>query len=174
MLHVRVGGSFIYPPKRPYGPVQRVVLIAGGVGVNPLVSMLGEIRDRGEDVEVKILYGSKMPRGGLQEVPFLQRMAKMLQGDSIQGSMDLFLTGSATLLPSRCDLPKWFQSGLIELHEGRMTSELVKATIGSGATVGTIVYICGPASMTDELADVVSRADDGVIEADRVMTEKWW
>ncbi|KAM7198073.1 hypothetical protein V8F20_006318 [Naviculisporaceae sp. PSN 640] len=45
-LKVRVGGSFVFPPFPPNEkkkPLNKVIFIAGGVGVNPLMSMLSYI-----------------------------------------------------------------------------------------------------------------------------------
>lgn len=150
------------------------MLVAGGVGVNPLVSMMGEIADRGEDVEVKVMYGSKLSTGTLQEVLFLERMVQMFRDGKVKGSLDLFLTDTAGSSVSVEQVPEWAEGADVRLHEGRMTTQQVKSAISSDNNDETIVYICGPPSMTDELAEAVSREEDGVIEARRVMTEKWW
>lgn len=162
----------MYPPGADFEDVKRVVLVGGGVGVNPLVSMMGEMADRRDDLEVDVLYGSKLPGGTLQEVLFLDRIAQMFRGGRLRGSVNVFLTetGDSTL----GEIPEWLQSPSIALRKGRMSVQQVKNAIGKGDSNETIVYICGPPAMTDGLAAAVSQQDDGVIEARRVMTEKWW
>ena len=70
-LQVRVGGSFVFPP--PTAPASfvkdrsaRVVFVAGGVGINPLISMasyLGEVKRASDDADE--------PGGAGPEVVFL-------------------------------------------------------------------------------------------------------
>ena len=70
-VHVRVGGSFVWPPPSvpgPAGRLRKIVFVAGGVGVNPLVSMLGTLAGdrRGGGCaaapwEVHFLYSLKDP-----------------------------------------------------------------------------------------------------------------
>lgn len=145
--------------------------MAGGVGVNPLVSMMGEMADRGEDVEVRVLYGSKLSGGTLREVLFLERMVAMFRDGKIRGSIDVFLSDTADEM---LQAPDWMQGTSVKLHEGRMSVQQVKGAITEGNREETLVYICGPQTMTDELAAALSSVTDGVIGEDRVMTEKWW
>ena len=47
-VDVRVGGQFTFPPvnfRRLSGKIQSIVIICGGIGVNPMISILGAIRD---------------------------------------------------------------------------------------------------------------------------------
>lgn len=173
-LQVRVGGSFIYPPREAHlRTAKRVVLVAGGVGINPLVSMMGEMADTAAYVEVKVLYGSKVSGGTLRDVLFLERMAQMFRDGGLQGSVDVFLSG-ATESAVQSEAASWLQDVPIRLQTGRMTAQQVKDTISAGSRKDTLMYICGPPTMTDELAAAVGDQGNGVIAAERVMTEKWW
>lgn len=61
-LSVRIGGSFVLPPSEGCGRAKRIILVAGGVGINPLVSMLGYLAEQTlTDMEVSVLYTSKLP-----------------------------------------------------------------------------------------------------------------
>jgi NAD(P)H-flavin reductase len=55
-----------------------------------------------------------------------------------------------------------------------MTVEQVKTAINAGNSNDTLAYICGPPTMTDEIAAAIGQEGSGVIAAERVMTEKWW
>ncbi|CRG92317.1 hypothetical protein PISL3812_09374 [Talaromyces islandicus] len=45
-VNVRVGGSFVWPPATiPEAQIQKVVFVAGGVGINPLISILSHITE---------------------------------------------------------------------------------------------------------------------------------
>src|SRR5690606_7871577 len=68
-LKVRVGGSFVFPPVgvADVASLRRVVFVAGGVGVNPLMSMLSYIGENAEvfaGLDVRMVYGTKVPAGG--------------------------------------------------------------------------------------------------------------
>lgn len=126
-LRVRVGGSFIFPP--PGAPSSftadrsaRVVFVAGGVGINPLISMashLGELNAMSEakegasGPEVLFLYSVQAdqetaPKGNSADgddddnedgknesdrIPFLQRLALLFSREAIRGQLRVFLTG---------------------------------------------------------------------------------
>ncbi|SPQ21772.1 bd3b671e-2a23-4bf1-95b6-53afe3ed412c [Thermothielavioides terrestris] len=61
-VRVRIGGSFVFPPPAAAlapPPLRKAVFVAGGMGINPLMSMLsfiGEQRDRWAGLEVRVLY----------------------------------------------------------------------------------------------------------------------
>ncbi|KAJ0166437.1 AP-1 complex subunit gamma-1 [Colletotrichum tanaceti] len=65
-LHVRVGGSFVWPPQNTdLVSLRRVVFIAGGLGINPLMSILSHLADLGEcPYDVQFLYSTKTPAEG--------------------------------------------------------------------------------------------------------------
>ncbi|KAL1841435.1 hypothetical protein VTJ49DRAFT_7050 [Mycothermus thermophilus] len=71
-VSVRIGGSFVFPPPLAGpAPLRRVVFVAGGMGINPMMSMLSHIAEPGmwreedrvrfRDLEVRLLYSVKDP-----------------------------------------------------------------------------------------------------------------
>ncbi len=115
-IKVRVGGSFVFPPLSlppsssslfssqsaercvDMSSVRRVVFVAGGVGVNPLMSMLSYIAEnsgRFAGLEVNMAYGSKVPsRGRLGDILFMSRIAEIFGSGKVKtGSLRLFATG---------------------------------------------------------------------------------
>jgi len=120
-LHIRVGGTFVFPPFPPNDkskPLKKVIFIAGGVGINPLMSMLSSLaelstQDIKNDIQVHFLYSSKDPdpNGPLHEkstkILFLDRIVQLFSPQSqkispvdsggsnnITGKVKLFLTGT--------------------------------------------------------------------------------
>ena len=126
-LRIRVGGSFVFPP--PGAPaafttnrLARVVFVAGGVGINPLISIashLGELNAASETEEgaggpeVVFLYSVQAEQEAAAErngtdgddeneddsneadrIPFLQRLASLFSREAIRGQLKVFLTGS--------------------------------------------------------------------------------
>ncbi|KAI1112592.1 hypothetical protein F5Y14DRAFT_421157 [Nemania sp. NC0429] len=109
-LRVRVGGSFVWPPPGVnVRALRRVVFVAGGMGVNPLVSMLSSLASssssppaaaRGGDFEVHFLYSLRDPCGGAGgrgrreagKMLFLDRIARVFREGRVKGRLEVFLT----------------------------------------------------------------------------------
>ncbi|TGJ84299.1 hypothetical protein E0Z10_g4445 [Xylaria hypoxylon] len=113
-LHVRVGGGFVWPPPGiNVRTLRRVVFVAGGVGVNPLVSMLCSLassaavvapKATGVDLEVRFLYSLKDPGESAEEsgyreagnMLFLERIARIFRQGRVKGTLEVFLTSGDT------------------------------------------------------------------------------
>lgn len=109
-LSVRVGGSFVWPPPGiNVRALRRVVFVAGGVGVNPLVSMLSSLASSssssssvpgGGDFEVHFLYSLRDPAAGGRgrreagKMLFLDRIARVFREGRVKGRLEVFLTGN--------------------------------------------------------------------------------
>jgi hypothetical protein len=111
-LGIRVGGGFVWPPPGLNSrTLRRVVFVAGGVGVNPLVSMLSSLASTtpasggGDGFEVHFLYSLKDPVATSREktrdsrhMLFLDRIAGIFREKKVKGRLHIFLTsgGDAT------------------------------------------------------------------------------
>ncbi|TFB00147.1 Oxidoreductase NAD-binding domain-containing protein 1 [Trichoderma ghanense] len=200
-LRVRVGGRFVFPPlvkeKDASAAVDvggenfgrglgKVVFVAGGVGVNPLVSMLSYIADNSaangqEDLvgEVVFLYASKLPRSGnLSDILFLDRITRVFGEGRVRGRVKLFVTGTTAAASSLQGAAggitiagmREMNGTSVEVQRRRITSADVEDAVGDGRDPGTVVYVCGPRGMTDEIVERLA----GFIDSGRVLTEKWW
>ncbi|KAF4969464.1 hypothetical protein FSARC_3322 [Fusarium sarcochroum] len=162
-LQVRVGGSFVFPPAEiPLKEIRRVVFVAGGVGINPLASMMGCIAEEGYSLEMKILYASKLPARGLKDVLFLERISAWFKERKLGGSLKVFATGG---------YDKQEESGGFDVLKRRFNIEDVREAVG-GKGDESVVYVCGPQVMTDEIVDGLT--GEGGMDKKRVMLEKWW
>ncbi|KAK6430199.1 hypothetical protein LTR95_013649 [Oleoguttula sp. CCFEE 5521] len=176
-LAVRVGGSFVYPPVLPRGSkVERLVLIAGGVGINPLMSMLSHVMELPREERprrVAVVYSTK-PAEPLERTLFLPRLQHLLKQAEKDGGLtfDLFLTSGAKI--------EGFEGGvLLERTFRRRVSrdDLLNALDGdekraAGARKGTVVYVCGTPAMTDDIVEFLTRQEG--MSKERVLCEKWW
>ncbi|KAI1811343.1 hypothetical protein GGS20DRAFT_588592 [Poronia punctata] len=107
-LRVRVGGGFVWPPPGVnVRALRRVVFVAGGVGVNPLVSMLTSLASaQTSALEVHFFYSLKDPRASgrpriAKNLLFLDRIAGVFREKKIQGQLHVYLTdGGITKGPS--------------------------------------------------------------------------
>ncbi|KAF2764610.1 hypothetical protein EJ03DRAFT_331719 [Teratosphaeria nubilosa] len=178
-LVVRVGGSFTWPPpKIDVGSIDRLVLVAAGVGINPLIAIFSTlIKSSARPKEIHFLYGTKAgPEVDPKTILFLPRLMDLIAiADSKDVTLRLFLTGTG-------DVGRIENGKLLNLTFARRMNadDLVNALDGFknaslGAQydrAGALCYVCGPQKMTDETVDFL-RQQEGMTD-DRVLCEKWW
>ncbi|RHZ68498.1 FAD-dependent oxidoreductase [Aspergillus thermomutatus] len=195
-LSIRVGGSFVWPPSGiNLDEIKKVVFIAGGVGINPLISMLSHLNNNNDKTalhhqpsDIHFLYSTKIPRSAVPSIPekspqayldrilFLSRLREIVRCQSESGrlriSLHLFLTNlhdeSAPFLSEP-------QKDLT-IHARRLQpDDLRQALQGRDGVIRpeeTVCYLCGPPKMTDEVASTLrGLLGDG---KERVFFEKWW
>ncbi|KAF2703976.1 hypothetical protein K504DRAFT_391407 [Pleomassaria siparia CBS 279.74] len=193
-LQVRVGGNFVWPPPGVnMGGISRAVFIAGGVGINPLVSMLSVILKEDPSLDVCLMYSTKLPRipsrsAKPSEVLFLPRILELFgsaharHGRRNYSRIELFFTSSGEgemddeeeypnfdeILESlgAPDLP-------VVISPNRMAALDVSINVGTkDEQRKSVFYVCGPPDMTDEITKFLGRQHD--VDKARVLCEKWW
>ncbi|GKZ85637.1 hypothetical protein AnigIFM56816_011608 [Aspergillus niger] len=198
-LSIRVGGSFVWPPSSNVDltKVRNVVFVAGGVGINPLMSMLSHLNNGDEialphpSFNIRFLYSTKLPRkeegtvtgsgsggGGssLEQILFLSRLRQIIASQSqirrLQISLDLFITDPGL---DQSSLTGSAESKDLTLHMRRINRDDLRKAIshpdGSIEAAETVCYVCGPPGMTD---DVVGNLEGFLGDKERVYYEKWW
>lgn len=184
-LRVRVGGRFVFPPQSggegvaasvSASVLKRVVFVAGGVGVNPLVSMLSYIAEDHEQdaapLDVSFVYASKMPTSGnLSDIVFLDRITRAFGEGKVKGKVKLFITTAKDMATSQQQQETRYINGApVEIQPRRLTIADISEAIGGEDHEGTVVYVCGPPPMTDELVEKLA----AVMDSRRILTERWW
>ncbi|KAK4865255.1 hypothetical protein LT330_001878 [Penicillium expansum] len=189
-LNIRVGGSFIWPPTGvSINDVQNVVFVAGGVGINPLISMLSHLNNNEphtpNPTTIRFLYSSRLPKNRetvsadavLDQVLFLPRLRQIVRSQEISHrlriSLDLFLTN----LGSSPDLLSSGSPPDIKIHPRKISDQdLRSAAVGTDGKLdsrGTVCYVCGPPGMIDSIVEkLVEILGEGGEQ--RVFFEKWW
>ena len=184
-LQIRIGGSFTFPPPTtPRAGLRRVVFVAGGMGVNPCVSMLGCIAEmkapRGFDV--RILYSTRDVSGeGVRDVLFLDRICdvvRKLAEDGEGGRLEVFLTGGGEDTSSSSSAPSP-KSPIIsppyQLHHRRIVTADIHRALGPvEERHGTAVYVCGVPGMTEEVVKTAKSAEGMDMDGRCVFSERWW
>ncbi|KAF2501569.1 hypothetical protein BU16DRAFT_556048 [Lophium mytilinum] len=175
-LKVRAGGSFVWPPPGiNLDQVKRVVFIAGGVGINPLVSILSHIRESNVQLdELRFIYATKISKQDPKEseILFLPRLLDnfKLPHTSNDGPrkerLDLFFTGHQGNLELAKDLPPQTQFRRL----GDRDIEEAAGTVQEKQS--SLFYVCGPPTMTDHIVDFLKKQDS--VRPDHVLCEKWW
>ena len=173
----KVGGEFVFPPmtlrKEECEALKRVVFVAGGVGVNPVMSMLsamdgmGEGRLGGMVKDVKLLYTFRRGEGeGVLFEDRIEAMAKKWEGsEGVRFEVSLFDTGAVEAGKT--------QQGIVTRRRGRIKeSDLLEAIGPEEGRDKCVVYVCGVPGMTDDFVDVLQQQKG--MEEGRVLCEKWW
>ncbi|KAL2799516.1 hypothetical protein BJX66DRAFT_332998 [Aspergillus keveii] len=188
-LSIRVGGSFVWPPSKvKLEEIRNVVFVVGGVGINPIMSMLSHLNNNDEttssfhqSLNIHILYSSKLPHNAtpetaLNQIPFLPRLREIIrsrtQSQRLRITLDLFLTNKHDPFSA---LPGQSFQGLTVQSRRIGRDDLRRAVSGRDSQFKpeeTVCYVCGPPQMTDEVVDVLGDLLDG--QNDRVYFEKWW
>lgn len=122
-------GSFILPPGK--GPV---VMIAGGVGIAPLLGMLNEAADNGDDRPYRLLYAT--------------RNAAALAGKEelarLQGSLDLAVTYCLDSL-----------SRTVPSLPGPVSLDHISSLLSGLKPQDVTAMLCGPPQLMEKAADAL-------------------
>lgn len=141
-VHARVHAGALLDVRAPAGhffldleSVQPIVLLGGGVGITPLLSMLNAVAARGDRRETWLFYGVRNPSEVIQQA-HLEALAR--QHDWFH----LHLCYS--------DATPAGSSPGVHQHAGRVSVELLKQVLPSN-NYG--YYICGPGPMMQSLTE---------------------
>ncbi|KAF4213079.1 hypothetical protein CNMCM8980_004279 [Aspergillus fumigatiaffinis] len=195
-LSIRIGGSFVWPPSGiNLDETKKVLFIAGGVGINPLISMLSHLNNNdGETAlhhqrsDIHFFYSTKIPRSAVPSLPekspqayldqilFLSRLREIIHCQSESGrlriSLRLFLTNLHDDFAPLLSEP---QQDLTIYARRQQPDDVRQALQGPDGVIRpeeTVCYICAPPKMTDEVASTLrGLLGDG---KERVLFEKWW
>jgi ferredoxin-NADP reductase len=181
-LNVRVGGSFVWPPELHLrGGLRRVVFVAGGVGINPLMSMLSSIAETKAmagslelGFEVILLYTTRLPPS-VSQILFLSRLKKVFNDLGLNGTLKLFLTGEIEAVENLMEdsLGLGLHNTNMSFHRRRINGQDLDLALGEPETrSGTVAYVCGVPSMTDGFVEKIRVAQG--MEKENILFEKWW
>lgn len=177
----RIGGSFIYPPptfsRDECGKIDRAVFVAGGVGINPIMSMLsamnsaGPRRIGGLPAQTRVLYTSRRSRDDNNKpeaVLFEDRLQQLAHSWANSKDVDYQYTFFET--------SKGGQTGEdknIRYQDRRIQhADLLEALGPEDQRSNTVIYVCGLPAMTDEFVEILRKAKG--MDQRRVLVEKWW
>jgi len=134
---------------------------------------------------VRFIYSCRLPLSGqLEKVLFLDRLRaifctarrKQHGSSNINQELNLYLTGIAPENQTRIHdtaVRDYAIHGKFGVFERRFTKEEIIESLGPEVERdGTVAYVCGPPSMTDEVVGALRNAEGMADE--RVLCEKWW
>ncbi|MBI4298186.1 MAG: hypothetical protein HY666_00285 [Chloroflexi bacterium] len=150
----QVGDSFIiqggfgdfYYHRDMKGPL---VLIAGGIGITPLISILRYVDEAGLDVKVTLLYSARTP----SEIVFYDQLQAL---EARNSRIRCFLT------VTRPQGEPW--AGQV----GRIDRLFLQEHVSSQ---DSLYYLCGPSPMLDDLSALLTSLG---AQPSHIKAERWW
>ncbi|CAN9503851.1 unnamed protein product [Ophioblennius macclurei] len=162
---MRVGGDFFFDPS-PSDPSADLLLVAGGVGINPLYSILLHAADllrlrrasggRGYDLgSAHLCYSAK----NTQELLFKSSIIEACREFPDKFSCDFRVTQQSA------DVDPHLQPFI---NRGRITEEELRTHVDPQRT---LCYLCGPPPMIEAISKTLM---DLGLSKDKILFEKWW
>ncbi|XP_019364208.1 PREDICTED: oxidoreductase NAD-binding domain-containing protein 1 [Gavialis gangeticus] len=160
---LRVGGDFCFDPQPGDSPVN-LVLIAGGVGINPLFSILLHVADLYTNQETK---GNGYKMGTVKLLYSAKNTNELLFKENILGLMNTFpgkIACNFHVTQQSLQVCEEVQPYIIE---GRISAK----DLEKHASKDTLWYICGPPPMIESISKLLKNLG---VPADCILFEKWW
>ncbi|XP_014852178.1 PREDICTED: oxidoreductase NAD-binding domain-containing protein 1 isoform X1 [Poecilia mexicana] len=162
---MRVGGDFYFDPL-PSGPAVDLLLVAGGVGINPLYSILLHTSDLLRLNQSSA--GRRFNIGSAHLCYSAKNTEELLFKSSIIEKCGEFPNNFT------CNFHVTQQRAGVEPHlqpfvkSGRITAEELQANVDPQRT---LCYLCGPPPMIEAVSKTLM---DFGLPKDRILFEKWW
>ncbi|RGB22050.1 hypothetical protein C1646_82285 [Rhizophagus diaphanus] len=164
-ISVRVGGEFVWDSlKEKQEQTEHVIFIAGGVGINPLISMLESIcQDKLLDKKksfvekIRLFYSVRT----FSELLFYKRIEGLNKQFPEMLECSYFLTRDDPLRKSEFYYRQRIDKKIINdvIEKERDYLEKLKC------------FICGPSAMED---DIIKFLNESGVDEERILFEKWW
>jgi ferredoxin-NADP reductase len=139
---IRAGGECVYSADDMPGPL---LLVAGGIGITPLISIFRHVRETEPQKELTLLFSAKQR----QDLIFREEIeAEAAANENVAAVFAA--TGE-------------------DGSDHRFNGESIAAAMSR--PLETHVFLCGPSSMLAELPAQVHRAG---VPADQIHFESWW
>jgi ferredoxin-NADP reductase len=194
-MTIKIGGNFIWPPmtlnKEECISTDNVVFVAGGVGINPIMSMFSAMDALGFSADepsgtvvqsaaklggmrkrIRMLYASKREHADAK-ILFEDRLCDIARRwDGVDG-VDFKLAFFETSPSEQQAGATQSVNPAVARKRGRIAHrDLLEALGPEDKRRNTVAYICGPPEMTDEFVDLLGKANG--MDTKRVLCEKWW
>jgi len=158
--------------------IERLVLVGGGVGINPFQSMVQDMKHSEDWLprKLRVLYATKAVSPiKPEEILFLNELRSSISEmqKSCDAEFKLFLTGVGLQDIKEMEQRDSRVETVMETVARRITEKDLDEALGAESSrEQTLVYVCGPKAMTDNFVEYIGSRKG--MEKKRVMCEKWW
>jgi ferredoxin-NADP reductase len=143
-----------------------IVLIAAGIGITPLLSMLHyvhdinkELKNEGRTLKTTLLYSSKT----LVDIYFKNDIIDLCNADQ-DLSIHFFATKDQSNIQSKL-------GKRVTLHSGRINKHIINSCINDATAQTALFMLCGPQTFINSIEELLK---ERCVALDRILYEKWW
>uniref|UniRef100_A0A915J7J7 Oxidoreductase NAD-binding domain-containing protein 1 n=1 Tax=Romanomermis culicivorax TaxID=13658 RepID=A0A915J7J7_ROMCU len=156
--YVRIGGDFYFEPEQDFS-TEHLVFVAGGVGVNPIHSILKQCLYTDNLIThtcrtYRLLYGA-------------QNEAELLFKTDFMEFATMYNSFAPKFYVSR--EPPYTDNPLVK--KSHVTREDIMDAVNEQIASKTKIFICGPPPMIDSVQQIL---DNASFPKNRIFYEKWW
>ena len=145
MVEVSLGGDFTYTPDE----AGSVVLIGGGIGMTPLMSIVRTVDEMAQITRLALVYSASSP----DEMLFRREIESIVARNS---------RIRCVFTVTRSVPETW------DRHTGRIDAGLLRS---EGIDLGALFFICGPPGMIQDVAAILGALG---VPGERIRYEQWW
>lgn len=169
IVSIRVGGDFFLDNIDNWKTGRNILLVAGGVGINPLFSMIAQMNEsqRGSGKQIVkycLMYSAKTN----DEFLFKDSLDHFALRNEMF-SVEYFLTDREQTGVTDASEKNVTLGRITKAEVERCLTNNLKLKIGSEELNQTTVYLCGPPPMIENVLEIL-----GSLGIDNVLYEKWW
>ncbi len=144
-VEIALGGDFYYTPDE----AESVVLIGGGIGLTPLMSIVRSVDEQANRTQLKLVYSAVSP----EELLFREQLESI-------AARNPRISLAFTITQPMADV--W------DGHTGRIDADLLRA---EGIDLDALFFICGPPDMIRDMAAMLESIG---VPSSRIRYERWW
>lgn len=164
-VQIRVGGDFYYDPLSNRSEAEAdLLLVGGGVGINPLVSILCEYTDLLHAIKLQNI--SDIKPGKVHLLYSAQSEEELVFKDTFTIMETEYPSLTCQYFVTKEDCKS--KSGI---NYSRIVKKDVFNSIDKLQPDKTMCFVCGPSTMTDDVANWLHSIG---IKKDYIRYEKWW
>ena len=145
VVEVSLGGDFTYTPDE----AGSIVLIGGGIGMTPLMSIVRTVDEMAQITRLALVYSASSP----DELLFRRE----LEAIAVRNSRIRCVFTVTRSVPETWDG-----------HTGRIDGEFLRT---EGIDLGALFFICGPPGMIQDVAAMLGALG---VPGERIRYEQWW
>ena len=145
MVEVSLGGDFTYTPDE----AGSIVLIGGGIGMTPLMSIVRTVDEMAQITRLALVYSASSP----DEMLFRREIESIVARNS---------RIRCVFTVTRAVPDTW------DGHTGRIDAGLLRS---EGIDLGALFFICGPPGMIQDVAAILGALG---VPGERIRYEQWW
>ncbi|XP_060081534.1 oxidoreductase NAD-binding domain-containing protein 1-like [Ylistrum balloti] len=174
-VNIRSGGDTFYDPK-PDDPQPDLLLLAGGIGINPLYSILCHVTDLLPKKEENFVILDKNTAGA-DNFDHAPNKVCLLYSASVEDELIFQRELSEAVEQYPCVDCQYFltrettQKTSLPVKNRRINHQDIQDSFRRLRKEKTMVYICGPSPMIETMETILLGAGIG---QQQILFEKWW